>query len=230
MKNIPHWKNKTLSTLKEFIKGVGWVIEEWRDIPEYESFFMISSFGRIKSMDRTVERSRNGVIHMLPLKGKIISQFLDGGGYPGVKITKNGVVKWFHTHRMVGLIFIKNPGRLPEINHLYGDKWDNVYLNLEWSTKSDNLKHAFRTGLKKSKFSKFGKGNPKSKPVDQFSKLGIYIKTFAGQQEASRETGVDQSMIWHVCNGKRKTGGGYIWKYAKGYRLGKRGAIVKTKT
>lgn len=82
---------------------------------------------------------------------------------------------------------------------------------------------------------KIGEGNKRAnkhesrpyrcRPVDMYTKDGRYIRTFYGAAEASRETGIDITMISNVCkckNGRYKTAGGYRWKYStqKGERYG----------
>ena len=37
--------------------------------------------------------------------------------------------------------------RLPEVNHINGRKWQNVWSLLEWVTRNESIEHAFRTGL-----------------------------------------------------------------------------------
>ena len=218
------WQNRSLKDLAKIIDGE-LRIEEWKFIDGFEGKYMISNFGRIKSLKRIKPIIRKGHPVNLHIKERIIGQFLDACRYPGVKI-HNEVPYWFHTHRLVGIHFIDNPDNLPEINHKWGDKEDNCKWHLYWCTKADNLKHAFKIGLKKSKFQQFGSGNPKSKPVSQYNKDGTFIQTFAGQQEASRITGINQSQIWHICNGKGYTAGGFIWKYADGFGLGRRGGSI----
>ena len=84
----------------------------------------------------------------------------DTAGYLGVQISKNGIVKRFMIHRMVGECYLDNVNNLPEINHEDGNKLNNRYSNLKWTTSSDNKKHAYNNGLmmapkgEKSKVSK----------------------------------------------------------------------------
>lgn len=55
-------------------------------------------------------------------------------------------------HQLVCLAFNGPPpqdGQTYEVNHIDGDKHNNVATNLEWSTRSDNILHALRTGLRK---------------------------------------------------------------------------------
>lgn len=52
------------------------------------------------------------------------------------------------------------------------------------------------------------------KPVQQWSKDGTQLlRTFGSVEEASRETVIDASHITKVCNEKRKSAGGYHWKF-----------------
>ena len=84
----------------------------------------------------------------------------DTGGYLGVNVSKNGIVKRFMIHRMVGECYLDNVNNLPEINHEDGNKSNNRYSNLKWTTSGDNKKHAYNNGLmiapkgEKSKVSK----------------------------------------------------------------------------
>lgn len=101
------------------------------------------------------------------------------------------------------------------MNHKNGIKSDNRICNLEWNSYSENLLHAFKTGLKKpplSMLGKFGKDNPKSKMVIQI-KNGKIVAEFYGLSEAGRKTNISVSNICNCCKGKKKSAGGYQWKY-----------------
>jgi len=219
-----HWQNRSLENLSAIVDGKVYQ-ERWVDIIGFEGRYMISSFGRVKSLKREKHIVRKGHPVILFLKERILGQYLDGGGYPQVTIS-NDKPYCHHVHRLVGIHFIPNPLNLPEINHKKGVKTDNMDISLEWMTLSENRKHAFLIGLSNSKFQNFGAENPKSKPVSQYTKDGVFIKTFSGQSEAERETGADQATIWRVCNGILKTAGGFCWKYADGFGLGRKGGSI----
>lgn len=59
-----------------------------------------------------------------------------------------GITKSVLVNRVVAWAFLPNPLNLPQVNHKNGDKENNAISNLEWSSSSDNEKHAHRTGLK----------------------------------------------------------------------------------
>ena len=54
-------------------------------------------------------------------------------------------------HRTVAELFIPNPKPdiYTDVNHKDGDKSNNVVSNLEWCSRSKNIKHAYDTGLRK---------------------------------------------------------------------------------
>ena len=54
------------------------------------------------------------------------------------------------------------------------------------------------------------------KPVLQFSKTGEFIAEYPSEMEAERKTGCYLAHISKCCKGKRKSTGGYIWKYKEG--------------
>jgi hypothetical protein len=69
-------------------------------------------------------------------------------GYFYVRLTLNGTPKNYRVHRLLTQAFIPNPNNRPRINHEDGDKTNNKLTNLEWCMASDNLRHAYKLGLK----------------------------------------------------------------------------------
>ena len=56
-------------------------------------------------------------------------------------------------------------------------------------------------------------GEFRVKPVQQFDKQGNLIAEYANGHQASEETGVCYININYCCNGKRKSAGGFVWKF-----------------
>ena len=57
-------------------------------------------------------------------------------------------------------------------------------------------------------------GDANSNKVLQFTKSGEFIREWPSMREVERELGIAQSSICRCCNGKLKSSGGYIWKFA----------------
>jgi len=69
-------------------------------------------------------------------------------GYRHADMCVDGKIIKVSVHRLVGLAFIPNPENKRVINHKDGNKLNNNIDNLEWATDSENLQHAYNTGLK----------------------------------------------------------------------------------
>lgn len=54
----------------------------------------------------------------------------------------------------------------------------------------------------------------KSRPVNQYTLDGQFIRTWIGASQAMQELGIDKSSIGRVCKGTKKSAGGFKWSYA----------------
>lgn len=64
-----------------------------------------------------------------------------------------------------------------------------------------------------------GENNGRSQRVKQYDLDGNFIKEYETIAQACKETGVSQPKVTLVCKGRRKTTGGFIWKYSNDKHL-----------
>lgn len=108
--------------------------EIWKQIPIATGYY-VSNLGRIKS----VKKDRERILKLSHTKD----------GYVKCGICINGCSCRFRVNRLVAEAFIPNPENKPTVNHLDGNKDNNRVDNLEWATRSEQMKHAYSLGLKK---------------------------------------------------------------------------------
>lgn len=70
-------------------------------------------------------------------------------GYLVVNIRKNGKRQPVYIHRLVAEAYIPNPDNKKQVNHIDGDKCNNLVENLEWVHDIENKQHAVKCGLTK---------------------------------------------------------------------------------
>lgn len=114
--------------------------EQWRPIKDFEDKYEVSNRANVRSI-------KTGLTLKPMMAGDLYPYFIFYENKKGVKRR----VK-LKLHRLVALHWVANPYFYKDVNHLDGDKLNNLPENLEWCTKSQNLKHAFATGLKTSIF------------------------------------------------------------------------------
>ncbi len=173
-------------------------MEQWKDIYWYEWIYQISNLWRIKSIWVFRKNKPDWRWYMMPEKI--------------LKPSKNN--KWYLRntlfwttlliHRMVALHFVPNPNHFPEVNHKDWDKLNNNEDNLEWCTRSENLKHSFRVLWRQKR--------DWSKSVSKILNWDI-ICTYKSAKEAEEKTWVDSSTISKVCRGIKKSAGWFQWKF-----------------
>lgn len=119
--------------------------EIWKEISGHEGRYMVSSIGRVKSMQHRRGNPPPNRLRIMRGIDKILKPFLAGRGYPCVSIGERNKKL---IHRLVAEAFIPNPEKKPTVNHKNGIKSDNRVENLEWCSYADNNKHAIETGLR----------------------------------------------------------------------------------
>lgn len=172
--------------------------EIWKDVVGYEGLYQVSNLGRVKSLPRRIMCGWADFIS----KEKIISQANHRQGYKIVCFHRNGKQKTYKVHRLVAEAFIPNHKKYKCINHKDENKSNNVVSNLEWCNHSYNNNYGTRN-------EKVRKVN--GKQVQQYTLDGTLVKEWVCMREAQRLTGVRN--IYSVCNGERKSAGGFFWKY-----------------
>ena len=129
-------------------------------------------------------------------------------GYLRVSLCKGGIKKSYLLHKLVAETFIDNSGNKAQINHIDGNKFNNTTKNLEYCTQSENIKHAYKNGLMKPRY---GIDNPNITVIEQYDINNNFIKEWVGVKETEKILKINNISV--CCSGKRKTAGGYIWKY-----------------
>ena len=112
-------------------------IEEWKDIPGYEGKYQASSFGRIRSLSRTVV-AKNG--RRQEVVGSLLHPGLRKDGYLKLNLTENGKHRAWLVHRLVLLTFSGPPAAPNMGTRHFPDrtKHNNHITNLSWGTQQEN--------------------------------------------------------------------------------------------
>jgi hypothetical protein len=163
--------------------------EIWVDIEDYKGHYQVSNYGNVRSLKT----------------GVILSPQTNNKGYMYVNLSK-GKCRKFLVHRLVAIHFIPNPENLPEVNHKDGNKKRNRKDNLEWSNRHFNMQHAHDNHLIKGRLGGIV-------PIYQYEKSGQLIKKWDAIKDASRGLSISDADIVKCAKFRRKTAGGYVWRY-----------------
>lgn len=158
---------------------------EWKEIKSFSDY----------------EASSEGVIRNKETK-QTIKPFKQTNGYYKIKIYKDHKPYTKMVHRIVAETFLGKSDL--EVNHKDGNKTNNRLSNLEYVSRSENIKHAYKLGL-----------IPNHAPKGQGKRVRCLTngKTYESIHDASKELAIDRHEIRKVCNAKRKTSKGlqFVW-------------------
>lgn len=196
--------------------------EIWKDIKGYESYYQVSNLGRIKSKER-YSSCCYGKQRLL--KEKNIVPTPDKNGYLRIMLSKDKDKKRFYIHELVAQAFLDNSNNHPCVNHIDSNRTNNEVENLEFCTHKQNIEHAYKNHrfdnmrkikseiMKRNKLNGYIYANEITKKrVGKFDEFGC-IEIYESISEASRKNNISITSISYSANGKRKTGGGYLWHF-----------------
>ena len=97
-------------------------MEEWKEIADFERLYLISSFGRVKSI----------------INNKILTPCIVRANGLVVGLMRNGKVEKRQVSRLVAAAFIPNPDNKPCVDHIDGVRFHNFVDNLRWCSINEN--------------------------------------------------------------------------------------------
>ncbi len=119
--------------------------EEWRSIPSWP--YEVSDLGRVRSLGGRKGSSPGRILKPQEAQSK------GGANYERVWLKAHPRNRFVLVHILVLETFVgprPTPGH--ECNHKNGIKRDNRASNLEWATRSENIRHAFASGLNRPSY------------------------------------------------------------------------------
>lgn len=182
----------------------------WSHIDGYNGFYIISEYGHVISLPRTVIRQNQYPSgKTLKVSGFLLKQHISNDRFQ-VPISKNGHYKKLYPHKLVAASFIKQPPNSIVVNHKDGNPLNNHFTNLEWTSNSQNQLHCYKNKLR---VSKSGSNHWRSKKVEMGDANGNVIGLFGSTGDIFREYNLSMSSISNVCTGKRSEYKGFKFKY-----------------
>ena len=176
--------------------------EEWKDIVieqdgkvyDFSSYYQVSNLGRVRSV-------RNN---------KLLIQHPTHNGYLRVGLYKDGERLNCRVNRLVAFAFLEIPEGADvntlDVNHLNEDKTCNVYTNLAWCTRRENINHATANQRR---------GETMSIKVICTDTEVVY----SSLTKASEETGCSLSGISKCCNGTQESCNNCHWRFYNDYLI-----------
>ncbi len=171
-------------------------VESWKDIPDYIGLYQVSDLGNVRSLPRATT------------KGVVLKQYVNRkNGYCYVSLSKNNNKKTKRVHVLIAEAFLGEKNKKIQVNHIDGNKKNNSIDNLEYCTQSENMKHAYATGL------------------EQISGLEVIrlddLKKYKTATDAAKDVSQGRAqgeMVSRVCRGDRSHYRGWHYAFISDYK------------
>ncbi len=159
--------------------------EEWRPVSEFSGVLEVSNLGRVR-------RPKTGHV----LKVRALPK-----GYVQLHAVVDGRAVNRYLHRLVALEFCGTPAPGQEVNHIDGVKAHNCAVNLEWVSRGDNHRRAFRLGLKSHGDRFRGTKNGRAVITPDIANQIRSLKGKVRQVDLAKQYGLTQGHISRIQRG-----------------------------
>lgn len=167
----------------------------WKTISDHPNY-EVSNYGEIRNKKT----------------GRILKQYTNERGYLILQIDR----KSERVHRLVANAFCKNKFDDSDVNHIDGNKKNNSASNLEFCTRSENIRHAFKNGLSKSNLNANARQRGTEIMKQKYSKPVLIVETgevYSSIKECARLTGLCGTEISKCCRGLSSQYCGFHFKF-----------------
>lgn len=209
--------------------------EKWKAIDGFEGLYEVSSYGRVKSLQKLKEvithkgnktRFWTKAFIMKQIVGSSYNHYLGKPSYHlAIRLKKEAVnAMTYVVSRLVYQAFGENKRAMAEkmVIHTDGDNLHNHIANLALATQTEVYKKAFAAKRRVSHFATISAKQRRAyalktaktlrKPVTQYNVRGKRIASFESTLAAAKATGLHNSTICNTIKGRLRTAGGFIWK------------------
>lgn len=165
--------------------------EVWKDVRNYEGLYQVSNLGRVKVLSHKIKRGFCTCF----CDEKVLKLSVKDNGYLFVRLSKGNkkTTKSFYVHRLVASAFIPNSNPFyNQIDHIDGDKKNNVVDNLRWVNQSININNPITKAQ-----------NRKLVKIICYDKKGSFIRSFDSITQASKCLNIPISTISYIISRKR---------------------------
>lgn len=159
--------------------------ERWLPCPNFETKYLISDYGRIKSLGTYSTCKKGGLRKLTPKKSGYVETFLfDDGRKERVSI-----------HVLVAKAFVPNPKNLPMVNHKDENPSNNYYKNLEWCDNKYNIRYS------------------RAKAIDVYTKDGVFVETINVLSDVAAKYNMPKRNVSRCCKMHYNTRSGFTFRY-----------------
>jgi hypothetical protein len=193
--------------------------EVWAKVPGLPTL-LVSSLGRVYEDARPISAAaaiRNNTLgsytvskHVRVIPARLVKT-KEVNGYKTVSLASGGRGKTYRVHRLVACAFLGESMDSPlDINHKDGARDNNRVENLEWCTRSYNIRDSYARGRKSATLGLFGAKHPRASAVKSVDLATGEEVHYASMADAGR-AGFSVSKVSTCVSGKRKTHKGKSW-------------------
>lgn len=179
-------------------------IEIWREIDFTDGKYSVSNLGRVK-------RNEIFFIDSLGRKCSLDSHVLKNktkkDGYESIGLRMDFYKKSYSVHRLVAIAFVENENEYPCVDHIDGNRANNVSSNLRWCTHKQN------TNFNLARIHYKECSDRKRKAVVKMDGFGNIVSEYDSCIDAAIAHGTCQSEISRACMGIRKNKFGFNWAF-----------------